>query len=154
MYATTLPRSNWLRRASIRLAWYRHMPASRLILFFVFLLRILTFVLRCSYFCNRRTINYLWYDIWYEDNQLYFRRFACNFAYFSEWSQCRDVISASRIRCWYKQIQLFYNTSFSTKYSLIGHRNDSSGKWTACNKVAQLVLTRSQSWEGPVLLFG
>ena len=28
MYATTLPRSNWLRRASIRLAWYRHMPAS------------------------------------------------------------------------------------------------------------------------------
>ena len=28
MYASTLPRSNWLRRASIRLAWYRHMPAS------------------------------------------------------------------------------------------------------------------------------
>jgi len=28
MYATTLPRSNWLRRASIRLAWYRHMPTS------------------------------------------------------------------------------------------------------------------------------
>ena len=28
MYATTLPTSNWLRRASIRLAWYRHMPAS------------------------------------------------------------------------------------------------------------------------------
>jgi len=28
MYAYTLPRSNWLRRASIRLAWYRHMPAS------------------------------------------------------------------------------------------------------------------------------
>jgi len=25
---STLPRSNWLRRASIRLAWYRHMPAS------------------------------------------------------------------------------------------------------------------------------
>ena len=30
MYATTLPRSNWLRRASIRLASYRHMPASSL----------------------------------------------------------------------------------------------------------------------------
>jgi len=30
MYATTLPTSNWLRRASIRLAWYRHMPASSL----------------------------------------------------------------------------------------------------------------------------
>ena len=30
MYASTLPRSNWLRRASIRLAWYRHMPASSL----------------------------------------------------------------------------------------------------------------------------
>ena len=28
MYASTVPRSNWLRRASIRLAWYRHMPAS------------------------------------------------------------------------------------------------------------------------------
>ena len=28
MYASTLPRSNWLRRASIPLAWYRHMPAS------------------------------------------------------------------------------------------------------------------------------
>ena len=28
MYASTLPRSNWLRRASIWLAWYRHMPAS------------------------------------------------------------------------------------------------------------------------------
>ena len=28
MYASTLPRSNWLRRASVRLAWYRHMPAS------------------------------------------------------------------------------------------------------------------------------
>jgi len=28
MYASTLPRSNWLRRASIRLVWYRHMPAS------------------------------------------------------------------------------------------------------------------------------
>ena len=28
MYASTLPRSNWLWRASIRLAWYRHMPAS------------------------------------------------------------------------------------------------------------------------------
>ena len=28
MYASTLPRSNWLRRVSIRLAWYRHMPAS------------------------------------------------------------------------------------------------------------------------------
>jgi len=28
MYASTLPRSNWLRRASIRLAWYHHMPAS------------------------------------------------------------------------------------------------------------------------------
>ena len=28
MYASTLPRSNWLRRASMRLAWYRHMPAS------------------------------------------------------------------------------------------------------------------------------
>ena len=28
MYASTLPRSNWLRRASIRLAWYRDMPAS------------------------------------------------------------------------------------------------------------------------------
>jgi len=28
MYASTLPRSNWLRRASIRLAWYRHMPSS------------------------------------------------------------------------------------------------------------------------------
>jgi len=28
MYASTLPRSNCLRRASIRLAWYRHMPAS------------------------------------------------------------------------------------------------------------------------------
>ena len=27
-YVSTLPRSNWLRRASIRLAWYRHMPAS------------------------------------------------------------------------------------------------------------------------------
>ena len=27
---STLPRSNWLRRASIRLAWYRHMPASSL----------------------------------------------------------------------------------------------------------------------------
>jgi len=33
MYASTLPRSNWLRRASIRLAWYRHMPASSYILF-------------------------------------------------------------------------------------------------------------------------
>jgi len=32
MYATTLPRSNWLRRASIRLAWYRHMPASSCLL--------------------------------------------------------------------------------------------------------------------------
>jgi len=32
MYATTLPRSNWLRRASIRLAWYRYMPASKLLL--------------------------------------------------------------------------------------------------------------------------
>ena len=31
MYASTLPRSNWLRRASIRLAWYRHMPASSLV---------------------------------------------------------------------------------------------------------------------------
>jgi len=31
MYASTLPRSNWLRRASIRLAWYRHMPASSLL---------------------------------------------------------------------------------------------------------------------------
>jgi len=31
MYATTLPTSNWLRRASIRLAWYRHMPASSLL---------------------------------------------------------------------------------------------------------------------------
>ena len=31
MYASTLPRSNWLRRASIRLAWYRHMPASSFI---------------------------------------------------------------------------------------------------------------------------
>jgi len=30
MYATTLPRSNWLRRASMRLAWYRHIPASSL----------------------------------------------------------------------------------------------------------------------------
>ena len=28
MYASTLPRSNWLRRASIGLAWYRHMSAS------------------------------------------------------------------------------------------------------------------------------
>ena len=28
MYASTLPRSNCLLRASIRLAWYRHMPAS------------------------------------------------------------------------------------------------------------------------------
>jgi len=28
MYASTVPRSNWLWRASIRLAWYRHMPAS------------------------------------------------------------------------------------------------------------------------------
>ena len=28
MYASTLSRSNWLRRASIRLAWYRHMSAS------------------------------------------------------------------------------------------------------------------------------
>ena len=28
MYTSTLPRSNWLRRVSIRLAWYRHMPAS------------------------------------------------------------------------------------------------------------------------------
>ena len=33
MYASTLPRSNWLRRASIRLAWYRHMPASSIVLF-------------------------------------------------------------------------------------------------------------------------
>jgi len=33
MYATPLPRSNWLRRASIRLAWYRHMPASSLLYF-------------------------------------------------------------------------------------------------------------------------
>ena len=33
MYAFTLPRSNWLRRASIRLAWYRHMPASSSFLF-------------------------------------------------------------------------------------------------------------------------
>jgi len=32
MYASTLPRSNWLRRASIRLAWYRHMPASSCVL--------------------------------------------------------------------------------------------------------------------------
>ena len=32
MYASTLPRSNWLRRASIRLAWYRHMPASSIAL--------------------------------------------------------------------------------------------------------------------------
>jgi len=32
MYASTLPRSNWLRRASIRWAWYRHMPASSLLL--------------------------------------------------------------------------------------------------------------------------
>jgi len=31
MYASTLPTSNWLRRASIRLAWYRHMPASSFI---------------------------------------------------------------------------------------------------------------------------
>jgi len=31
MYASTLPRSNWLRRASIRLAWYRHMPGSSFI---------------------------------------------------------------------------------------------------------------------------
>ena len=35
MYASTLPRSNWLRRASIRLAWYRHMPASSFYLFFL-----------------------------------------------------------------------------------------------------------------------
>jgi len=35
MYASTLPRSNWLRRASIRLAWYRHMPASSLAYFMV-----------------------------------------------------------------------------------------------------------------------
>jgi len=33
MYASTLPRSNWLRRASIRLAWYRHMPASSFCLY-------------------------------------------------------------------------------------------------------------------------
>jgi len=32
MYASTLPRSNWLRRASIRLAWYRRMPASSFVL--------------------------------------------------------------------------------------------------------------------------
>jgi len=32
MYASTLPRSNWLRRASILLAWYRHMPASSYVL--------------------------------------------------------------------------------------------------------------------------
>jgi len=36
MYASTLPRSNWLRRASIRLAWYRHMSASSCFLFAVF----------------------------------------------------------------------------------------------------------------------
>ena len=30
MYTSTLPRSNWLRPASIRFAWYRHMPASSL----------------------------------------------------------------------------------------------------------------------------
>ena len=36
MYASTLPRSNWLRRASIRLAWYRHMPASSLVLKFYY----------------------------------------------------------------------------------------------------------------------
>jgi len=37
------------------------------------ILRILTFVLhRCSYSCNRRTINYLWYDIWYSYYKLYF----------------------------------------------------------------------------------
>ena len=32
MYASTLPRSNWLRRASSRLAWYRHMPASSFVI--------------------------------------------------------------------------------------------------------------------------
>ena len=30
-----LPRSNWLRRASIRLAWYRHMPASSFLIIFI-----------------------------------------------------------------------------------------------------------------------
>ena len=36
--------------------------------YFSFSYYVLTFVLhRCPYFCNRRTINYLWYDmIWYD----------------------------------------------------------------------------------------
>ena len=32
MYASTLPRLHWLRRASIRLAWYGHTPASSFLL--------------------------------------------------------------------------------------------------------------------------
>jgi len=43
MYASTLPRSNWLRRASIRLAWYRHMPAS-------------SYYYKCTKNCCKRTV--------------------------------------------------------------------------------------------------
>ena len=71
MYASTLPRSNWLRRASIRLAWYRHMPASSLSLLWIkYFLQfsvpcpktptvtftsVLVLILRTSLFVNVRT---------------------------------------------------------------------------------------------------
>jgi len=48
MYATTLPRSNWLRRASIRLAWYRHMPASSCQCYGAFFLWLKSAVVVCS----------------------------------------------------------------------------------------------------------
>ena len=49
-YASTLPRSNWMQRASIRLAWYRHMPAC-------YFLSILLFSY-FGYYFNKRLLAY------------------------------------------------------------------------------------------------
>ena len=74
MYATTLPRSNWLRRASIRLAWYRHMPASSLELF-LFELQCRTSDLHCVptkcppfYFWNNSVKNKYFNNFLYTDS--------------------------------------------------------------------------------------